>query len=326
MFTPGSMNVQPQNVGERGFAILILIFGLVVFTAFISSMTAAIGQLKLARGDKGKDLWMLRRFLRQHAIHRDLSFRVLRYVDNAFAQARGKKIPLSKVPVLALLTDQLRREVEYQAKFVCLNCHPLFEHIAVISKVTMFRLVGNALSTRPLARTDILFSSGGAAQFMHLVVSGELRYVKSSDISIDGTETPEVKDDWLCEPVLWTSWSHMGQARAVATSELVSIQAPPFIDVIRMDQQIQTIIARYARKYVMHLGTIGRGRLSDVTPYHATRSHATSLLDNPEATESQVELLIRRERSQSIVLDGGISPRNPGMNGRSAKVQPIEAS
>jgi len=277
MFTPGSMAVQPQNLLERVFAILILVCGLVVFTFFISSMTASIGQLRAAKGDKGKDMWTLRRFLRQNTIHKELAYRILRYVENAMAQQKKMKVATTKVPALDLLTDQLRREVEFEANYSCLCNHPLFARITNLSKVTMFRLVGTALSQRPLARTDILFSGGGRATEMQLVVSGELRYVMTHDHD-GGSEMHVVKDDWLCEAALWTAWTHYGSCRAAATSVLVCIKAQCFLDAIRMDFQSSAMVCRYARQYLDNLATIGKGYLSDVSKAQVQRRSAAYML------------------------------------------------
>jgi len=299
MFTPGSMNVQPTNVGERAFAILILIFGLVVFTAFISSMTAAIQQLKLARGNVAKDLWTLRRFLRQHGIRKELSFRILRYVDSVVLQQRNRKVSVDKVPALAFLTDQLRKEVEFEANYSCLCAHPLFENIATISKVAMFRLVGTSLSQRPLARTDILFSGGGHASLMHLLVSGELVYVKNNEMSLMSIQCAEQEivhqDAWLCEPVLWTNWTHCGLARATASSHLVSIHSQAFLVAMNMDCQTAQLVCRYAQNFVAHLNSLGRGLLSDVSESRSTRSLAFELLNS--GVDSNQRVSTRSENS-----------------------------
>lgn len=277
MFTPGSMDIQPTNVGERSLAILVLVCGLVVFTSFISSMSAAIVQLKTMHGDKGKDLWMLRRFLRQYHIEQDLSFRVLRYVDNAYAVIKSKKINVHKVNALGMLTDQLKREVQFEAGFSQLSEHPLFERLKSISKVTMFRLVGKALAQVSYARTDILFSDGGSASSLYLVATGELRYIKADTSRGDQGEALN-KDDWLCEPALWTAWVHLGQARASCTTEVVSLASEGFISVIGMDAQTRTFVCRYARGFVENLNEIARGQLTDVSTKADTRDLATNII------------------------------------------------
>merc|ERR1719217_713075 len=45
-FTPGSMAVQPQNIIERGIAVLVLIGGMIVFSSIVSNITAATNSLK----------------------------------------------------------------------------------------------------------------------------------------------------------------------------------------------------------------------------------------------------------------------------------------
>jgi len=286
MFTPGSMSVQPENVWERLYAITILVFGMVVFTSFISSMSASISQLKSMHGDRGKDLWMLRRFLRQHSLAQEHSYRILRYVDNALHTSKNDKIPANKVNALKLLTDQLRYEIDYVVNYPCLCVHPVFQCIVEISQVTMYQLVGTALSQRPLARNDALFSGGGSATHMHMVVAGELNYIKTFEIKLMDCKEYVVKDDWLCEAVLWTPWSHVGFARASISTDLVSIKSQGFLDIIKMDAQIVGIICRYAQRFVRELSVTGRGLLTDVYKSGSASEHALKLLDDDfEVTE-----------------------------------------
>merc|ERR1712227_273780 len=59
-FTPASMDVQPVSLEERMFTILVVTFGLVYFSSFISSITASMQQLRLMTEEYGKQYWLLR--------------------------------------------------------------------------------------------------------------------------------------------------------------------------------------------------------------------------------------------------------------------------
>merc|ERR1719174_708688 len=80
-FTPGSMHVQPHNIPERIFAIWCLVFGLVVFSSFLASVTQARMQLSKLMSKFERDLWLLRKYCRQNNVSRSLTLRMRRYVD-----------------------------------------------------------------------------------------------------------------------------------------------------------------------------------------------------------------------------------------------------
>merc|ERR1719424_178516 len=44
-FTPASMHVQPQNTMERGYAVVVVVFALVVFSYVVGSITGSLTQL-----------------------------------------------------------------------------------------------------------------------------------------------------------------------------------------------------------------------------------------------------------------------------------------
>merc|ERR1712038_1719166 len=59
-FTPASIELQPRNYYERCFAILTLLFALIVFSLFISGITGALVDLRSLSSAKSKQLWLLR--------------------------------------------------------------------------------------------------------------------------------------------------------------------------------------------------------------------------------------------------------------------------
>merc|ERR1712032_586535 len=76
-----------------------------------------------------------------------------------------------------------------------------------------------------------------------------------------------VEDDWLCEPVLWTSWFHMGSARASSIVDLVSIEAQSFVEIIQTDMPMMHLACKYATNFVGYLNRTPRRDLSDVSKH-----------------------------------------------------------
>ena len=168
MFTPGGMAVQPQNFVERTFAIIVLIFGMVVFSAFVSSLTAAIGQLKALQGDRSRDLWVLRKYLNQRGLDRRLAYRTLWYAEHVCSKGPNL-LAESQVALLASLTVQLRSEVKFHAVFSCVHTHPLLWHITQTSNAMLAKFVATVLSERLLATNDWLFNNDAAESHMYIV-------------------------------------------------------------------------------------------------------------------------------------------------------------
>merc|ERR1719436_424296 len=67
-FTPASMDVYATNVPERLFSIVILFWALVALSSIIGSVSASMTALRNMSADENKQMWMLRRYLRQERI------------------------------------------------------------------------------------------------------------------------------------------------------------------------------------------------------------------------------------------------------------------
>jgi len=267
MFTPGAMDIQPQNSHERSFAIIVLLFGLVIFSSFLSSITAAVAQLKAKNADHSNDSWMLRRYLRQRNVESSLTFRILRHVEYVLQKEGRNVVAANKVWALTLLSPNLLSELTYEVQFSCLSVHPLLWHMTSLSAAAMKQeLARLALSQRSLAATDVLYEMGTSATHMHIIIGGSLVYTSQGALFDLGENSPDIRlrsDDWLCEPVMWTAWFHRGNATAQSEVELVSIDAISFIKALQ-GHTVHGEVQHYAENYIQMLSSIPRKRLTDV--------------------------------------------------------------
>lgn len=55
-FTPSTMEVFPQNLTERVFALIVVVFAMITFSSFISSITTAMNQLRNMNSEQAKAL------------------------------------------------------------------------------------------------------------------------------------------------------------------------------------------------------------------------------------------------------------------------------
>lgn len=262
-FTPGSMHVQPQNTGERAFAITVLLLGMVIFSSFISSMTAATTQLRGMQEDTWKQFWLLRRYLRQQGVPNTLAFRIQRFVEYATTN-RQDMVNIKQVKILDMLSEQLRLELRLATTTRPLMEHPLFRYLSEHYEVAMQRLCA-AISSRCYAAGDFLFFPGDDATHMLLLVSGELMYSvtfeeteqrRKAPVSLEGrleesvTKFPALDaGDWIGEHVLWIQWKYVGTLVATGESELVTIDAASFAQIALKQVEVVCFLARYAAEF-----------------------------------------------------------------------------
>jgi hypothetical protein len=124
-FTPGSMHVQPQNIRERAFAVIVLLFAMIVFSSFVSSVTNSMAMLFGRNSDDTHQQWILRKYMQQQGISRDLSARVNRYIA-CVLEAKRSSVQLRDVQFLSLLSGPLLDDLLFELHSTQLLVHPLF--------------------------------------------------------------------------------------------------------------------------------------------------------------------------------------------------------
>eukprot|EP00439_Symbiodinium_sp_Y106_P080481 s986_g19.t1 len=216
-FTPATVDVHPQNMVERTFAILVLIFGLVLFSSFISSITASMTQLRNMQEDKSKQFWLLRRYLQQKQVPPDLGFKVLRYTEYATC-SHGEAIPEHRITILGMLTKQLRSELRFVTHYRCLRKHGFFELVSVMNESVLHMMSsGPTLITKALAAQDPLFDMVDAATAMYFVDQGAVQYTQASISQASVTATfggatlgvPDRLSDKMPMPITPASINHL---------------------------------------------------------------------------------------------------------------------
>jgi len=206
---------------------------------------------------------------------------------------RQEHVPESELLILSLLSNQLHEELEHAVFVPHLSVHPLFNHINAVSDVTMYRLCNKAMTRIPLARGDTLFFQGEMGDQMYFVLSGELAYLQEAAVfgndssqvveDAEGVETSVHKEDWMCEPVLWTLWPHQGDLHALRECQLLAVAADLFGQVMRMNPSIWRMSSKYAERFVLRMnGFRHSGALTDLAlgeeEYRALRSFIDNYL------------------------------------------------
>eukprot|EP00927_Polykrikos_kofoidii_P072515 TRINITY_DN6861_c0_g2_i2.p1 TRINITY_DN6861_c0_g2~~TRINITY_DN6861_c0_g2_i2.p1 ORF type:complete len:866 (-),score=142.76 TRINITY_DN6861_c0_g2_i2:81-2306(-) len=219
----GTMGIEPQNTGERCFAVCMCLLGLVVSASFVSALTSSLTDLHMVHGQWEMKIGALRRYLWDYSISHQLSVRVLRNARHV-SQQKHMRFQENGVELLQQISLQLRMELRLEINSPHLMNHPFFLRYIQENIASMRHISYTAVSSCCLSKGDVLFSREEVFQTpkMYFVCKGSLRYATDDsfeDIS-EGT--------WICEHHLWTEWSTVGTMQAREEILLLSLDAEQF--------------------------------------------------------------------------------------------------
>jgi len=276
-FTPSSMHVQPQNLTERIFAITVVVFGLVGFSYLVGSITGSLTELRKIKEDAIKQFWKLRKFLKGQQVPMELRMKIEKYLEHAWAMQKNSSAG-GNLPILQLLTEQLKNELNMAMNMPHTEVHPLFAYLSSSSVVAMQRIATKALRRKLLGRNEPNFHEGEVAEHMSFVVQGSLRYTRT----VDGEQTQEVVDageDWITEPAMWTpEWMTLGELVASCVSELLLVSAADFADAIKRTPQVFDRVSTYAANFIKWVNSKNDRELSDICQGDLVSTEIESML------------------------------------------------
>lgn len=251
-FTPGGMEVQPQNSIERIFGILMLVAGMILFSSIISNITSSINTVKHLTGKYDTDLARLRRYFRQENISRKLLMHVTRYADNNI-RPRMRQLHLTDVDLLQSLPKPLYLEVVGEIYGSILASHGFFKLLSVTHGLVLEK-IGDVLKLEVLSEDAPLFSPSQEARHMYFLTVGELVYSLQRGFQLETrTISPFCG---FCEAVLWTPWVFHGEAVALRPSELLSLCSYKFYNVLLEHKNVVPIAVDYALEYLKELNEL----------------------------------------------------------------------
>lgn len=249
-FTPGSSRIQPVNVPESWVAIVVLIFGMVFFSLFISSLTQHRMRLQALTSKMDRENWILRKYLRQYGVSVDLTMRTIRYVDACVAPMM-QRVQRKDVVLLTYLSMPLQLEVQAEMFYNTLLVHPFLQCLKKRSETLTSHLFAKVVIEMSLAHSDLLFEIGQVCHEMFFLARGTLAYLQRVTVQVDRAQKVQFigKSSWCCEPVLWIPWVHKGTARAAEECDLVSIDATKMRMAV-LEHKERTFVRRVAQAYL----------------------------------------------------------------------------
>jgi len=245
-FTPGGMEINPRNTYERIFSICVIIVGLVAFSSFVSSITAAMSQLHKAREVRMKQTGDIRRFITENRLSLHLGSSIMAFLK-AYNFEESIRLHECDLPVFMVLPETMKVRLRYEIYQPILAYHPLFVKMTKLSDRGMVNLCHAAMTERSLVLSQELFTAEAEAHATFFVVSGVLEYFNAWE----DRPCKEIRhEEWICEAVLWVKWDHRGRLAALTPSEIMVLNAGHFRRIVGRYPELHNISCRYAVEYV----------------------------------------------------------------------------
>lgn len=324
-FTPASMEVVPRNILERTYTVCTVLFALVTFSSFVSSLTSAMTELRNLNSEKLEQCAVLRRYLRENRIDPSLTSRIWGWVEHKPNRPR-RRTRAEDVVMLGTLPRRLQVELHSQVYGPVFVGHPFFRRFGLARPLEL-RFVFDCVHEVLVDNGHEMFATGQVATGMLFVASGTLSYSAgsipcdsiwrppsprsqqhgspggdaqsptmspcSASRSLPTTsgdndgDTVLCAGEWLCEAALWFEWKHLGQLTATADSELVGLKADKLQDIMACELQDMWEPGKYARLLGRHIEKTQMAITDIVFPdAHALAEFASLAFDDGSEAEA----------------------------------------
>lgn len=261
-FTPASMNVSATNVYERIFSIAVLFFAMVAFSSIVGGVTASMTQLQNLRSNHMKQFWILRRYLKQNGVGKELQFRIEKFLEYQTAK-EAEHVQPAMVAHLAKLSQPLKNELQYTIMVQWLRGHPFFSKICTHMPNFMHKLCSTAIKEKVLGSGDIVFEAGEECSQVYFLSAGlilEYTHIRETAETSNRLHSKQ----WISEPALWTPWKHLGVCEAEKPGEIISVDTATFCKEMSAHPAPKSLCAAYARLFVECLNSMPKHTMSDV--------------------------------------------------------------
>jgi len=249
-FTPAGMEIYARNHNERVYSILVLLFALITFSSFVSSITRAMAHLGSLRSEPERQEALLRNYFEDNNISAELCQRILKYLYINHWSVK-KRLHEQDIDILAIIPDTLRSKLREELFLPALLVSPFFVRYSTMNMPGMKAICDAAVSEVSLMLMDELFTSGKVADSMYILAVGTMEYVH-------GDFTPDLgriiqEGQWVCEQALWMKWTHCGKLIARKTCEVFVVNASRFRTVVLAHDHSLDFVINYANCFVEYI-------------------------------------------------------------------------
>jgi len=182
------MEVVPKNAAERTYSVCVLLFALITFSSFVSSITSEMTHIRMLNSRKLETQSKLRKYLRERGISRKLISGVWHFLDQKDWKNRVTlRIKEQDVVALNILPPAMRRDLRVLGRAPALKKHPFFSTYAANEPNAFYYLCDAALSELSLLPKQELFGSTSVVKEVQMVfvLEGVMDYWLPCSCGID---------------------------------------------------------------------------------------------------------------------------------------------
>lgn len=259
----GNVSIEPTNMDERAFAVLVLLCAFFISTFVVSSITTSMTRLHIATAHQTSQLSELRQYLLHNRIGRKLALRVQRNARHAIEEQQKNK-PEEQVELLQVVSQPLRVELHYDIYSQVLLQHPLLAAYDQACASAVRQLCHEAVSKLFLSKGDVLFDEGEVpvTPRLYFALSGRLVYIRNG-LAVETLESPST--NCAAEASLWTPWVHCGVLKSQSDCVLCVVDAKKFQMVAAHWETPFVQLRVYAEAFVSHLNLLHKDDLTDLS-------------------------------------------------------------
>jgi len=275
--TPGSMQVNAVNSGERWFTVFCLVLGLLFTGSIISSLSSKMTQLRMANQEKYQKLITMRKFLREKNISTETALSVQKQVLTRLTEP--KPLGMADVPAVNMLSQSLRMRLQEEICKPPLLRYLFFRLAHQLDKTILRTLCAKGIEINFVTARDMLFNVDGEARSAWVLLHGCMtyRYASSSpvadwELAEDGTgtalsfqageedsELEVLPGRFIAEPALWVKWHHRGNMEAQQTSEVLELIAHDIMKAIHRHYVVSVMAEEYRNCFCARLAFRSHG-------------------------------------------------------------------
>lgn len=252
-FTLGNSGIDATCLRERCFAVLVLWFGLVVFSVFVSSITTNMTQLRQINSEQFHDEEALKVYLVEHKVSVELGRCIMEFF-NVYRSEQKLQDRQLDIRSLQAMPDGLKRQLAIEVFMPPFAFHPFFRFLREVDRTRLAGLCNKAMSEIRLKGSEELFNIGVVSKGLYFLNKGSASY------TIDPEVISLESGQWFAEATLWMSkWIHCGRLAATdgkGGADLFLLDADEFRTLIRGSEQLQDVKAlRYGAAYAVSFVT-----------------------------------------------------------------------
>jgi len=249
-FTGAQSPYHPMNVAEESFVFCLLFFGLVIFSSFVGSVTAAITGFRARAREKQVQKIVLQKYAYQNNVSLELWNRMIHFL----ARKREKARVLEKdVEVLPFLSPTLQAELRTEVFSPVLRRHKLMDVLRHRHPTFLDGICQGPVAQAQVLAQDRHFATGERVTAMLFLVSGSCRYTPEGLLSPTDSKAQRhrkvVPGEWLCEAALWIDFSHEGHFIGLEPSALFELRVEGFQALAEKHPATKFDLKQYARQF-----------------------------------------------------------------------------